>query len=177
MSESSSHNSGGIFSVGELKILMAWKWTKESGICFVNWILLRFQFITMLFCALRTENYERFRQVNLEGLKFHRDHRERGQLCPLMNAHYNRVKNRKGDEEQQGICVVCLCKNGIHKPIEFEVDINGNPKGEVKGNVFCWLGELDYCIKDASPGKKLFCYYNKRAKKFGNTPIEFRHFK
>ena len=40
--------------------------------------------------------------------------------------------------------------------IEVEVDIEGNPKGPIKGNCLCWLGNLEYVTKDASdPDKKL----------------------
>ena len=118
MSESSSLNSGGIFSVDELKKLMAWEWVKGCGVCFVNWIVLRFQFLTLLLCALRTENYERFRDVGIEGLNFHYQHHDgRGKPCPLATAEYKRVKNNKGDEEKQKIGICCTCKGGIHKPI------------------------------------------------------------
>ena len=118
MSESSSLNSGGIFSVDELKTLMAWEWVQGCGVCFVNWIVLRFQFLTLLLCALRTENYERFRDVGIEGLNFHYEHTDgRGKPCPLVTAEYKRVKNNKGDEEKQMIGICCTCKGGIHEPI------------------------------------------------------------
>ena len=55
--------------------------------------------------------------------------------------------------------------------IEFEVDGKGNPKGVVKGNIWCWLGEFEYVTKDAKPGKKLLTYYNKRKKCFGSKTI------
>ena len=118
MSESQSGNNAGIFTATELKHLFAFKWTRDTAICFVNWIVLRFQFLTMILCALRTENFERFRSVCVEGLKFHYEHRDgRGERCPLATAEYARVKNNKGDEEKQRIGIVCLCKDGIHKPI------------------------------------------------------------
>ena len=55
--------------------------------------------------------------------------------------------------------------------IEFDVDCQGNPKGEVKGNIWCWLGEFEYVTKDAEPGKKLLTHYNKRKKRFGTKAI------
>ena len=55
--------------------------------------------------------------------------------------------------------------------IEFEVDTQGNPKGEVRGNIWCWLGAFEYVVKDAVPGKKLLTHYNKRDKRFGTKPI------
>ena len=55
--------------------------------------------------------------------------------------------------------------------ITFDVDVEGNPKGDIQGNVACWLGLLEYVTKDAVPGKKLITYYNKRDKKFGPKPI------
>ena len=55
--------------------------------------------------------------------------------------------------------------------IKVDVDVNGNPKGPVSGNPFCWLGCLEYTIKDAKPGVKLITYYNKREKTFGKKPV------
>ena len=55
--------------------------------------------------------------------------------------------------------------------IEFEVDTRGNPKGDVRGNIWCWLGAFEYVVKDAVPGQKLLTHYNKRAKRFGTKPI------
>ncbi len=55
--------------------------------------------------------------------------------------------------------------------IEFDVDQKGNPKGDIKGNVDCWLGELEYVIKDATEGKRLVSYYNKRQKRFGSQAV------
>ena len=55
--------------------------------------------------------------------------------------------------------------------IKFEVDTLGNPKGPIEGNVECWLGSFEYCVKDAKPGVKLFTSYNKRLKQFGSKPI------
>ena len=55
--------------------------------------------------------------------------------------------------------------------IKFDVDRDGNPMGDVQGNIYCWLGGLEYATKDATEGKKLFCYYNKRKKEFGNQSI------
>ena len=118
MTESHSYNSAGIFSVSELKKLVGWKWTVDATICFVTWITLRFEFITMLFSALRTENFERFRDVGVEGLNFHYDHRDgRNNPIPMVSAEYKRVKNNKGDEEKQKIGICCTCINGKHQPI------------------------------------------------------------
>ena len=55
--------------------------------------------------------------------------------------------------------------------IEFEVDTLGNPKGDVRGNIWCWLGAFEYVVKDAVPGKKLLTHYNKRHKRFGTKAI------
>ena len=56
--------------------------------------------------------------------------------------------------------------------IEVEVDIEGNPKGPIKGNCLCWLGNLEYVTKDASdPDKKLLTNYNKRQKRFGEQCV------
>ena len=51
--------------------------------------------------------------------------------------------------------------------IEVDVDIEGNPKGQVRGNILCWLGNLEYVTKDAVRGKKLLTNYNCREKRFG----------
>ena len=56
--------------------------------------------------------------------------------------------------------------------IEVDIDIHGNPKGEVKGNCLCWLGNLEFLIKDVvNPKKKLLTNYNKREKRFGNQNV------
>ena len=59
----------------------------------------------------------------------------------------------------------------LHVVIEFKVDGKGNPVGLIRGNIWCWLGALVYCIKDAQPGKKLLTFYNKREKRFGGKVI------
>ena len=118
MNESNTGNSGGIFTVAELKTLVSWEWTVDCGVCFVNWLLLRLQFLTYLFCALRSENFDRFRCVGIEGLSFHYGHRDsRGASCPMVSAEYKRVKNKKGDEEMQQIGICCTCPGGDHQPI------------------------------------------------------------
>ena len=57
--------------------------------------------------------------------------------------------------------------------IEVDIDIHGNPKGEgVKGNCLCWLGNLEFLIKDVvNPKKKLLTNYNKREKRFGKQNV------
>ena len=55
--------------------------------------------------------------------------------------------------------------------IEVDTNVCGNPKGPIRGNPFCWLGCLEYTIKDAKPGVKLITYYNKREKVFGTKPV------
>ena len=54
------------------------------------------------------------------------------------------------------------------------MDIAGNPKGAVKGNIHCWLGNLEYVTKDAEPGRKLLTYYSKRQKTFGKQCLADR---
>ena len=56
--------------------------------------------------------------------------------------------------------------------IEVDVDIEGNPKGPIRGNCLCWLGNLEYVTKDAKdPDKKLLTNYNKRQKRFGDQCV------
>ena len=118
MADSNSYNTAGIFTVSELKKLVSWEWTVGCCLCFVNWLTLRFEFLTLLYSALRTENFERFRAVGIEGLNYHYDHRDgRNNPIPMVTAEYRRVKNNKGDEEMQKIGICCTCPGGKHEPI------------------------------------------------------------
>ena len=122
MNESDTGNSGGIFSVSELKNLFTWEWTLDCGICFVNWIMLRFQFVTFLLCALRSENFDRFRSIGIDGITFHYEHRDKtGKKCPMATGEYLRVKNKKDNDETQFIAIVCTCPNGQHAPITTQI--------------------------------------------------------
>ena len=77
-------NQGGIFTVDEMKTLTQWKWRPDCGVSFVNWLLLRFQCTTMLFSALRQENFDRWRQVGTKGLRFDYDHLDdEGKVRPI----------------------------------------------------------------------------------------------
>ena len=118
MNANDTGNTGGIFSVAELKKLVSWEWTIECGICFVSWLVIRFEFLTFLLCALRTENFDRFRDICIDGITFHPDHRDTsGKKCPMATGQYLRVKNKKENEEVQQIGIVCTCPNGNHAPI------------------------------------------------------------
>ena len=118
MNANDTGNTGGIFSVAELKKLVSWEWTIECGICFVSWLVIRFEFLTFLLCALRTENFDRFRDICIDGITFHPDHRDTsGKKCPMATGQYLRVKNKKENEELQQIGIVCTCPNGEHAPI------------------------------------------------------------
>ena len=70
------------------------------------------------------------------------------------------MKNRNGAfpnraDEDFELAVVCLCE-GDHEPIEFEVDLQGNPVGPVIGNLLCWYGLLEWLIRDVkNPDRKL----------------------
>ena len=115
-------NSGGIFTVKEMKTLTQWEWTPECLICFVEWMLLRFQCITMLFAALRHENFDRWRHVGKEGLHFDYNHLDdTGNVRAVCTSKYPRVKLKNGRnpykvEEDQPITIVCFCEGG-HQPI------------------------------------------------------------
>ena len=71
----------------------------------------------MLFGALRTENFERFRKVCIDGLRYLYDNKDdRGQPRPSCVCDYMRVKD-KSKEEQQRLAIVCFCPGGKHEPI------------------------------------------------------------
>ena len=115
-------NQGGIFTVDEMKTLTQWKWRPDCGVSFVNWLLLRFQCTTMLFSALRQENFDRWRQVGTKGLRFDYDHLDdEGKVRPICISEYPRVKLKNGCnphkvEENEQMIVVCFCKDE-HEPI------------------------------------------------------------
>lgn len=115
-------NRGGIFTVDEMKTLTQWSWLPDCGISFVNWLLLRFQCITMLFAALRQENFDRWRHVGTKGLHFDYNHLDdEDKVRPICTSEYPRVKLKNGCnpykvEETQQMVIVCFCK-GPHRPI------------------------------------------------------------
>ena len=52
--------------------------------------------------------------------------------------------------------------------ISVDLDIEGRPKGPIRGNQLCWYGNLEYVTKDLEDTTaKLLQHYNKRAKKYG----------
>lgn len=115
-------NQGGIFTVDEMKTLTQWSWLPDCGISFVNWLLLRFQCITMLFAALRQENFDRWRRVGSKGLHFDYNHLDdEGKIRPICTSEYPRVKLKNGCnpykvEETQQMVIVCFCKG--QSPVE-----------------------------------------------------------
>ena len=49
-----------------------------------------------------------------------------------------------------------------------ECDVEGYPKGEIRGNQLCWYGNFEYVTKDTEdPSHKLLQRYDKRHKKYG----------
>ena len=51
-------------------------------------------------------------------------------------------------------------------PIVVDIDIEGNPKGPIQGNMLCWFGNLEFVTKDIKdPTQKLLTRYNYRDKK------------
>ena len=84
--------------------------------------MLRFQFVTFLLCALRSENFDRFRNIFIDGITFHYEHRDKtGKKCPMATGEYLRVKNKKDNGETQYIAIVCTCPNGQHAPITTQI--------------------------------------------------------
>ena len=106
----------------QMKTLTQWSWLPDCGISFVNWLLLRFQCITMLFAALRQENFDRWRHVGTKGLHFDYNHLDdEDKVRPICTSEYPRVKLKNGCnpykvEETQQMVIVCFCK-GPHRPI------------------------------------------------------------
>ena len=57
-------------------------------------------------------------------------------------------------------------------PIVVDIDIEGNPKGPIRGNMLCWFGNLEFVTKDIEdPTQKLLTRYNYRDKKYKDKPI------
>ena len=57
-------------------------------------------------------------------------------------------------------------------PIVVDIDIEGNPKGPIQGNMLCWFGNLEFVTKDIKdPTQKLLTRYNYRDKKYKDKPI------
>ena len=52
------------------------------------------------------------------------------------------------------------------------MDIRGYPKGPIEGNQLCWLGNLEFVIKDVQdPSEKLLTHYNYREKMYKGRNI------
>ena len=52
------------------------------------------------------------------------------------------------------------------------LNIEGLPKKPIEGNLLCWYGNFEYCIKDLrDPDQKLVQNYIKRAKKYGKQNV------
>ena len=52
------------------------------------------------------------------------------------------------------------------------LNIEGLPKKPIEGNVLCWYGNFEFCIKDLhDPDQKLVQNYVKRAKQYGKQNV------
>ena len=80
VSSKEHNNKGSIFTFDEFRTLATTQFDPELGIPFPLWIQKRFTAITLLFGALRTEQFNRFREGGLASIEWNpnnvdRDHR------------------------------------------------------------------------------------------------------
>ena len=70
ISAQDANNKGSVFTFDEFRKLSTTLFDPSLGIPFPEWVLKRFMAITLLFGALRTEQFNRFREGGLESVEF-----------------------------------------------------------------------------------------------------------
>ena len=181
--EDSPNQAGRVFTFDEFQTLLTSEWTEESTVCLADWLIESFCAKTMLLGALtttvcsqtvaRTEQMNRFRAGGLQALKMVDGKCEDGRMRPFVISKYKRVKNKNATgpsrlADEFELVIPCLCEKE-HQPIDIEWDDEGNPVGEVIGNVHCWYGLFDYLTKDLKDqNQKLIQNFNISEKKFSS---------
>ena len=181
--EDSPNQAGRVFTFDEFQTLLTSEWTEESTVCLADWLIESFCAKTMLLGALtttvcsqtvaRTEQMNRFRAGGLQSLKMVDGKCEDGRMRPFVISKYKRVKNRNATNpsrlaDEFELVIPCLCDKE-HQPIDIEWNDEGNPVGEVIGNVHCWFGLFDYLTKDLKDQKqKLIQNFNMSQKRFSS---------
>ena len=70
ISSKDANNKGSVFTFEEFRKLSTTLFDPSLGIPFPEWIMKRFMAITLLFGALRTEQFKRFREGGLESIEW-----------------------------------------------------------------------------------------------------------
>ena len=70
ISAQDANNKGSVITFDEFRKLSTTLFDPSLGIPFPEWVLKRFMAITLLFGALRTEQFNRFREGGLESVEF-----------------------------------------------------------------------------------------------------------
>ena len=124
-------NRGSVFTFEEFKILATTSYDPAKGVAFPVFIQKRFMGTTLLFGALRSEQFTRFRKGGLEAIEWLHDNKDEnhhtktingdGYLTPMATSCYARVKNRNGTspdaiDDTFFLTVACLCPRN-HEPI------------------------------------------------------------
>ena len=194
--QGAANRAGRVFTLDEFRRLLTKGWNKDSDMCLADWMTTRFCAITLLLGALpasvlnkltalaRSGQFDAFRAGGLAaGEKLSNNRDEVGQLRPIAQATYARIKNRNGAnptrvDEDFDLVIICLCEEE-HVPIEIVWERDGNPKVIrtqallIQGNVFCWYGLFVWLTNHlvGQPNAKLVQKWNKRNKKFGTQTI------